>query len=397
MKKLYEQIVLVLFFLSSFSNSYSQITWVKSSGTVGEGNFTVSGSGSVATLNSGADIALLKHGSGAGIYYTCNNCTLNLQLTGQFTIDYPVYLTSSRIIIGNSDFNGISGTASLFITGSSLNSKQGLFLDNTSTIQIEGPTNFLTLQSSPTAYIYFNYTGGYNDAPALGATHFAGTDNAPLCGLNGPNGINSFTCDKGQVNGPSLLNSEGFTIISPLPVVLVGFLANLNNNNTIAISWSTQMEVNLSHFTIDRSADGANWLSIGIVDANINSDTVSHYSFTDLNPLSGFNYYRLQMTDLDNKSGFTQITLVRTPIIRAFKIFPNPATDYVDITLNKTTNGSIRLLSQFGQVLQQKQLTANSAGATLSFQLYGYPTGNYFLQVIGEDGLQETGKLVIAK
>jgi len=351
----------------------------------------------VATLNSGADIALLKHGSGAGIYYTCNNCTLNLQLTGQFTIDYPVYLTSSRIIIGNSDFNGISGTASLFITGSSLNSKQGLFLDNTSTIQIEGPTNFLTLQSSPTAYIYFNYTGGYNDAPALGATHFAGTDNAPLCGLNGPNGINSFTCDKGQVNGPSLLNSEGFTIISPLPVVLVGFLANLNNNNTIAISWSTQMEVNLSHFTIDRSADGANWLSIGIVDANINSDTVSHYSFTDLNPLSGFNYYRLQMTDLDNKSGFTQITLVRTPIIRAFKIFPNPATDYVDITLNKTTNGSIRLLSQFGQVLQQKQLTANSAGATLSFQLYGYPTGNYFLQVIGEDGLQETGKLVIAK
>ena len=397
MKKLYEQIVLVLFFLSSFSNSYSQITWVKSSGTVGEGNFTVSGSGSVATLNSGADIALLKHGSGAGIYYTCNNCTLNLQLTGHFTIDYPVYLTSSRIIIGNSDFNGISGTASLFITGSSLNSKQGLFLDNTSTIQIEGPTNFLTLQSSPTAYIYFNYTGGYNDAPALGATHFAGTDNAPLCGLNGPNGINSFTCDKGQVNGPSLLNSEGFTIISPLPVVLVGFLANLNNNNTIAISWSTQMEVNLSHFTIDRSADGANWLSIGIVDANINSDTVSHYSFTDLNPLSGFNYYRLQMTDLDNKSGFTQITLVRTPIIRAFKIFPNPATDYVDITLNKTTNGSIRLLSQFGQVLQQKQLTANSAGATLSFQLYGYPTGNYFLQVIGEDGLQETGKLVIAK
>jgi len=397
MKKLYEQIVLVLFFLSSFSNSYSQITWVKSSGTVGEGNFTVSGSGSVATLNSGADIALLKHGSGAGIYYTCNNCTLNLQLTGQFTIDYPVYLTSSRIIIGNSDFNGISGTASLFITGSSLNSKQGLFLDNTSTIQIEGPTNFLTLQSSPTAYIYFNYTGGYNDAPALGATHFAGTDNAPLCGLNGPNGINSFTCDKGQVNGPSLLNSEGFTIISPLPVVLVGFLANLNNNNTIAISWSTQMEVNLSHFTIDRSADGANWLSIGIVDANINSDTVSHYSFTDLNPLSGFNYYRLQMTDLDNKSGFTQITLVRTPIIRAFKIFQNPATDYVDITLNKTTNGSIRLLSQFGQVLQQKQLTANSAGATLSFQLYGYPTGNYFLQVIGEDGLQETGKLVIAK
>ena len=387
----------MVFFSISILNSYSQITWVRGSGVAGEGNFFISGTGSVPTLNSDADIALLKHSSGGSIYYTCNNCTINLQITGQLTIDYPVYLTSSRIIVGNSDFSGSSGTATLFVAGNSLNSKQGLFLDNTSTIQIEGPTNFIKLQNSPAGYIYFNYTGVPNSIPTSAAARFAGTDNAPLCGLNGPNGINSFTCDQGQVNGPSLLNSGGFSIISSLPVVLVGFSANLNSNNTIALSWSTQMEVNLGHFIVQRSADGANWLSIGAVQANGNSGVVSYYSFTDMNPLGGFNYYRLQMTDLDNKSGFTEIILVRTPIIKAFKVFPNPASDYIDITLNKTSNGSIRLLNQFGQVLQQKQVTGSASGATLSFQLFCYPEGNYILQVIGTDGSLETGEFVITK
>lgn len=397
MKNLYRQITFLVFFSISILNLYSQITWTKSSGVAGEGNFYISGKGSVATLNSDADIALLKHGSGAGVYYTCNNCTLNLQITGQLTIDYPVYLTSSRIIIGSSDFIGNSGTASLFVTGNSLNSKQGLFLDNTSTIQIEGAANFIKLQNSPAAYIYFNYTGGPNSIPAQGMARFSGTDNAPLCGLNGPNGLNSFTCNKGQINGPSLLNSGGFSIISSLPVVLVGFSANLNSGNKIALSWSTQMEVNLGNFIIQRSADGANWLSIGTVQANGNSGVVSYYSFTDMNPLGGYNYYRLQMTDLDNKSGFTEIILVKTPIIKEFKIFPNPASDFVDITLNKTTNGSIRLLNQFGQVLQQKQVTGSTSGATLSFQLKGYPVGNYILQIIGADGLYETGNFVITQ
>jgi hypothetical protein len=397
MKELYERIACLALFLIFFFGSYSQITWSKSSGAAGAGNFTISGIGSVTTLNSDADIALLKHGSGTATYYTCNSCTINLQITDQFIIDYPLYLTSSRIIIGKSDFSGSAGSASLLVNGNSLNPKQALFLDNSSSIQLEGAANFINLQGSPTAYIYINYAGGPNSLPVAGASRFAGTDKAPLCGLTGQNGANSYSCNTGQVNGPSLLNVSGFSIISPLPVVLVGFSANLNSNKTIGLNWSTQMEVNLSHFTIERSADGANWASISTVQANGNAGFVSYYSFTDLNPLSGFNYYRLQMTDLDNKSGFTAIILVRIPIFKTFKIFPNPSKDYVDITLSKTSNGIIRLLNQFGQVLQQKQITASNDGATLSFQLNGYPEGSYVVEVIGTDGSQATGRIVIVR
>ena len=397
MKKLYFLIAFLVLFLGGYFSVYSQISWVKNSGSPGAGSFTISGNGSINSLSTDANIALAKHGSGNSIYYSCNNCTINIQITGQLIVDYPVYLTNSRIIIGKPGFSNITSTAGLFVNGNALNPRQALFLDNASSIQLASSTNFIKLQNSPTAYIYINYSGQANSAPASGARRFAGTDNSPLCGLASTNGAHTFTCDKGQENGPAILNASGFSVIAPLPVVLVDFSANLNSNKTIGLGWSTQMEVNLSYFTIERSADGSNWEFIGKVQANGNSGIVSYYSFTDQKPLGGFNYYRLQMTDLDNKSGFTEIKLVRTPVVKLFNIFPNPSGNYVDVTLNKTTNGNIRLLNQFGQVLQQKQVTASNNGTTLSFQLFGYPPGNYFVQVIGADGSQETGKLIIVR
>lgn len=397
MKKLYAQVVFLMLFSVAYFKSYSQIVWAKNAGSTGSGNFTISGTGSASTLNSVANTAFLKHGSGTGIYYTCNSCTINIQITGQLVIDYPLYLTNSRLIIGKSDFSSTASSASLFVFGNSLNPKQALFLDNTSSIQLESATNFLKLQGSPAAYIYINYSGGANSLPAANARRFGGTDDAPLCGFTGQGSANSYSCNTGQANGPSMLNASGFSIISSLPVVLVDFSANLNSNKTIGLNWSTQMEVNLSHFTIERGADGANWESIGRMQAKGNSGIVSYYSFADSNPLAGFNYYRLQMTDLDNKSGFTEVKLVRTSIVKMFNVFPNPARDYVDITLSKAINGNVRLLNQFGQVLQQKQISTSTNGTIISFQFSGYPAGNYFLQVIGADGSKETGKLIIAE
>jgi hypothetical protein len=398
MKQLYPgKLILLVILFFGFLTSGAQVTWLKTSGTTGSGNFTISGTGSVYTLNSNSNTALLKHSSSTGAYYTCDNCTINIEITGQLVIDYPLYLTNSHVIVGNTNVASANNTATLFVSGNAANPRQALFLDNASSIQLESSTNYIQLQSSPAAYIYFDYVGSANSAPTPASKVFAGNNNAPLCGISAATGSYPYTCSQGQVNGPSILSGSGFNIIAPLPIVLVDFAGTLNSNKTILLNWSTQVEVNLSYFTIERSADGANWEIIGTVQAVGNAQFASYYSFTDQNPLSGLNYYRLQMTDLDNKSGFTAIEIVRTPIIKLFKVFPNPAKDYVDITLSKATTGYIRLLNQFGQVLQQQQLSEANNGTTLSFQLFSYPTGSYIIQVVESDGTQETGKLIITK
>lgn len=386
-----------IFFVFSIGNIYSQVSWVKNSGSTGKGSFTISGSGSVASLNSNANIAFLKHGSGSNVYYTCNSCTINLQITGQLTIDYPLYITNSRIIVGKTGFANVTTSTGITVLGSSINPKQALFLDNSSSIQLSGGTNFIKLQNSPVASIYLNYQDGENTAPSSSAKKFSATDVSSLCGVASPSGSTKYTCNKGQANGPSVLSATGFNVIAALPVVLVDFSAQLNNNKTVDISWSTQMEVNLSHFIIERSADGSNWEPIGTVQAIGNSQIVSNYSFVDHQPLDGLNYYRLQMTDLDNKYGFTQLQLIRTPVNKLFKIFPNPAKNYVDVTLSKNKNGVVKLIGPYGQILQQKYIEANNSGTTVNFQLSSYTPGNYYIQVIADDGTRDIGRLMIEK
>ncbi len=398
MKQIYSiTIAVIIIFCFSYSPTYSQIVWTNNSGSTGGGNFTITGTGSVSTLNSASNIAFAKHVSGSSTYYTCDNCIINVEITGQLIIDYPLYVTNTKIIVGVTGFNASNSTSGLLVDGSATNPKQGLFLDNASSIQLASGSNFIKLQSTPLAHIYYNYSDAANTVPDASDKNFSGTDNSPLCGLSSPGSSPGYTCTKGQANGPAILSASGFNVIAALPVVLVDFSANFNSGKFVDIAWSTQMEVNLSHFTVERSADGSNWDIIGSVRAVGNSQIASYYTFVDQDPLAGFNYYRLIMTDLDNKSGITAVKSVRTPIISLFKVFPNPTKDYVDITLSKANSGSIRLINQFGQMLQQKQINAGNDGTTISFQLSGYAPGNYFVEVIGADGSHETGKLVITR
>src|ERR1700712_4899518 len=76
-------------------------------------------------------------------------------------------------------------------------------------------------------------------------------------------------------------------IAGSLPVVLVGFSTNLTSNNKIAISWTTQQEVNTDCFNVEKSNDGIAWECIATVKAIGNSAIPVTYNAEDLFPLKG--------------------------------------------------------------------------------------------------------------
>jgi hypothetical protein len=65
------------------------------------------------------------------------------------------------------------------------------------------------------------------------------------------------------------------------------------NNNKVDITWSTATETNNKYFTIERSANGTDFVAIGTVNGAGTSSSVNNYSFVDINPLTGVSYYRL--------------------------------------------------------------------------------------------------------
>jgi hypothetical protein len=83
-----------------------------------------------------------------------------------------------------------------------------------------------------------------------------------------------------------------------LPAELLYFDA-YRKDNVAELVWETGSEINNDKFTIMRSGDGEAFYPIGEVQGQGNSTVINHYSFTDEQPLSGDNFYRLHQYDFD--------------------------------------------------------------------------------------------------
>jgi hypothetical protein len=199
-------------------------------------------------------------------------------------------------------------------------------------------------------------------------------------------------------NATQLFGLNTLGSIGVLPIILSGFNAQLDKGS-VDLSWSTQIEVNADHFAVERSTDaGAHWSVVGVVAAHGNSSTVLNYTFSDGSPVSGTSQYRLQLVDKDAKYTYSEVKVIRNGLITSVSVYPNPARDYVNVTLGGgTTQGAVvRLLNQAGQLLQEKNVTT-APGTTLSLAVSTYPQGNYLIVVIGADGSRQVSKLLISK
>lgn len=123
-----------------------------------------------------------------------------------------------------------------------------------------------------------------------------------------------------------------------LPLKLISFFALLNNSKA-DLTWKTVSETNVSHFEIEKSMDGINFNEAGIVFARGNEADLTTYSFSDMinTDLDGVIYYRLRSVDLDGKSQYSNIRIIRISKKGERNItiltYPNPVTNEIRISI----------------------------------------------------------------
>ncbi len=94
------------------------------------------------------------------------------------------------------------------------------------------------------------------------------------------------------------LNSHPIIVSSILPLHFIHVEASVCQAD-ICLSWSTDVEINASHFEIERAGSATgNFTGIGKVNT-MNGAGVNHYSFKDQQSLPGTTYYRIKQVDLD--------------------------------------------------------------------------------------------------
>jgi len=168
----------------------------------------------------------------------------------------------------------------------------------------------------------------------------------------------------------------------PLPITLLSFSGKLSGSRN-SINWQTATEMNSSYFSVERSADGVNFISIGKVNATGNSNTVLSYSFTDENPgLRSF--YRLRSVDLDGRSTLSKVIVLERQGAGSMQVYPTAATTVVNISAGSSKNqlADILIYDATGKLLMKKNQVLVKGINTTQLPVMGLVAGSYYLHMV---------------
>ncbi len=141
---------------------------------------------------------------------------------------------------------------------------------------------------------------------------------------------------------------------SVLPVELLSFEAEFEDNQVV-LNWSTASEINNDYFSIERSVDGSEFISIDRVEGSGTTNELQNYRYIDKNISNGTIYYRLKQVDFDGSFEYSPIEAVNVEISDfLFDVFPNPS-----------RNGNLTLvLRNLGQTTARLSVT-NLSGVSI--------------------------------
>lgn len=197
----------------------------------------------------------------------------------------------------------------------------------------------------------------------------------------------------------TLLTSDVLVNVCNLPVELVEFYANCNDNFVKEIGWTTVSETNSDYFVIERSIDGYNWVEVGQVSAaGESSNTINYFFYDDYienKPL----LYRLTQHDFDgNFEIFEPISVNCLNDFNDISLYPNPSNNqiYLNIPKNlKIKNLEVTFYSIQGQLIFQKTFNEFKLKNAIDVSLLA--EGCYTVHVSDNSTINKTIRFVKSK
>lgn len=174
-----------------------------------------------------------------------------------------------------------------------------------------------------------------------------------------------------------------------LPVILDKISIQANRKN-ININWSTSTEINSDHFEVQRSSNGRDFETIGVVNAAGNSSIVLNYSFTDEVPAKGTNFYRLNMVDIDNSNSISKTVSAEAGFTNSFlvkNVSLSTHNHQLKFTLESHDNQKINMTvyDVNGKIYNQSVLALATGTNTIQKSVFIESHGIYYLSLKSGD------------
>lgn len=220
------------------------------------------------------------------------------------------------------------------------------------------PLSIGTIPAGDSVVIYYDVTINAGLAPTVMYIANQGT-------VSGSNFANVVTDDPKTV--AALDSTKTLLNAFPLPVT-VSELKAQQKNGGIELSWKVSAELNLQDYGVEKSSDGISFVQIG----NTNATGRTTYSYPDLQPLSGNNFYRLKLNDRDGRFRYSNVVKINISNKgESISIYPNPVYNKTfNLQLNNMAKGKyeMTIYSNSGQLVYKSAIehAGGSAGQTIT-------------------------------
>ncbi len=341
--------------------------------------------------------------------------------------NFPVGTSSAYRLakMTNNNLTGVTYVDAEFITGfsnsGSLNAS--LALDNTVVYQEVASEGIWRLNpdAAPSGgtyamSLYFDDGQGYDVSGNPIGDGFTGLIDNQFAVLKRPSGSTSAADWVGESvgsipadNGLGRLVDDGFAKRSGisafsefgigkdntiLPIELMSFTASCMDD-LVVVNWTTAVEINNDFFTLYRSTDGEHFEKLDVIQGQGNSTYISDYSYVDEKPAALQQYYRLQQTDYDGTSTWSDViyaNCVKTP--GEFHIVPNPFKDELYVMFDESTPSGItlRINDMLGNVIFETVIPEHALKYRI-IELEKCLPGTYFISIMYNDSVK-TQKLI---
>jgi len=194
-----------------------------------------------------------------------------------------------------------------------------------------------------------------------------------------------------DVNSSGVLND--LWKISSIPFILPLHLLDFSgvlNNETVHLEWQSEQETFFSHYNVQRSFDGTDFTTIGMVNG-AGSNTKNDYDYYD-NDLKNHPvqkvFYRLQLINKDGHYSYSKVIMFNLQQATAFSVFPNPALHSLNLSFDQvsTAKVAVNIIDMKGMTVK-KQTTILPAGrASISVDVSILSSGTYIISVTNANG-----------
>lgn len=159
-----------------------------------------------------------------------------------------------------------------------------------------------------------------------------------------------------------------------LAVSLLSF-TGIATGNTAVLQWTTASETDHHYFELQRSQDGISFSTIATISGLGNSSNGHLYSYSDMQPLSSINYYRLKQVDNNGRITYSAIiSIINGKDNQQLTAFPNPVTNGV-LHISLQAAAVVKCYNSMGLLVFTKYIGAG----THSIDVNKFSKGIYFL------------------